>query len=357
MNALPFKRAAHMQSASDPMISDIPPSFEDCNGPMRERGKPLVCLGMPLYNHTRFLPKAISSILAQTYHDFRLFVVDDSTEPGPETIIKQFASLDNRISYVKNTSRKGLVENWRTCFQQAGNPDYFAWVSDHDVWHPEWLESMIIAMNANPEAVLAYPQCVSIDLEGRRHPKKKPFAFSTDGMSEAQRIRAVCRNARKCGYMVYGLFRASALRRSGIFRRVLFPDAILIHELCLQGHFIQVPAELWYRRKNAAFSIARQKRSLFVRKPWYLYLPWPLVNAAVLAWNTVLQPPNKNLKYRYGGMKIALMYLLGKLGHLGDGSWIGSYYEWRHGKKPWIIKLKRHFKIRRLSKAARKTRI
>lgn len=152
--------------------------------------------------------------------------------------------------------------------------------------------------------------------------------------------------------MVYGLLRAPALRRSGIFRRVLFPDAILMHELCLQGHFIQVDAELWYRRKNAAFSIARQKRSLFTQKPWYIFLPWPLVNAAALAWNTIVQPPTRNLRYRYGGLKIAVSYLFRQVGRLGEATWIGSYHEWRHAKKPWIKKLKKRLKNRRKSNTA-----
>jgi glycosyltransferase involved in cell wall biosynthesis len=347
-----IKPSNHRSGICEPKFPHIPVRHKNQSGTSVKLRKPRVCLGMPLYNQTQFLPEAVSSILAQTYLDFRLLVVDDSTEPGPQEIIKQFALRDNRIFYVKNTSRKGMIENWKACFQQAGDPDYFAWVSDHDVWHPQWLESMIMAMNANPEAVLVYPRCVSIDLEGRRHPIKRSFEFSTAGMSEAQKIKAICRDARGFGKMVYGLFRAGALRRVGIYRRVLFPDVILMHELCLQGHFIQVHAELWYRRRNATFSIARQKRSLFVQKPWYLYLPWPLVNAAVLAWNTVLQPPTKNLKYRYGGTKIALSYLLRHLGHFGKGSWIGSYHEWRHAKKPWIKKLKRRLKNRRLSKTA-----
>lgn len=341
-----IKGSEHKSGICKPKFSHIPVMRGNRSDASVKLRKPQVCLGMPLYNQTQFLSEALSSILDQTYRNFRLLVVDDSTEPGPEAIIKRVASLDNRISYVKNTSRKGMIENWKACFQQAGDPDYFAWVSDHDVWHPQWLESMIMAMNANPEAVLVYPRCVQIDLEGRRHPKKKSFAFSTDGMSEAQKIRAVCRDARGFGKMVYGLFRAPALRRSGIFRRVLFPDVILMHELCLQGHFIQVPAELWYRRKTADFSIARQKRSVFVQKPWYLYLPWPLVNAAALAWNTVLQPPNKHLKYRYGGAKIALSYLLHHLRGFGKGSWIGSYHEWRHAKKPWMKKIKKRLKSR-----------
>jgi len=342
----PSKCSEDKSGIYEPKFSHIPVMHENRSDASVKFRKPRVCLGMPLYNQTQFLSEAVDSILAQTYRDFRLIVVDDSTESGPEAIIKRVASLDNRISYVKNTSRKGMVENWKACFQQAGDPDYFAWVSDHDVWHQQWLESMVKAMNSNPEAVLIYPHWVTIDLEGRRHPKKKSFEFSTDGMSEAQKIKAVSRDARGFGKMVYGLFRAPALRRSGIFRRVLFPDVILLHELCLQGHFIQVRAELWYRRKTAVFSIARQKRSLLVQKPWYLYLPWPLVNSAILVWNTVVRPPNTNLKYRYGGAKIALSYLLHHLGRLGEGTWIGSYREWRKAKKRCIKKIKKSLKSR-----------
>jgi GT2 family glycosyltransferase len=322
-----------------------------------EAEKPQIVLGMPMYNQTRFLSEAVESILAQSYHDFKLLVIDDSTETGPQKIIKRYASRDHRISYVKNASRSGMVANWRSCFRQAGKPDYFAWVSDHDVWHARWLESMIQEMAANPEAVLVYPRCVSIEVDGRRQSKKRAFIFSTAGLTEAQRIRAVCRDARGFGNMIYGLFRADALRRAGIFRRVMFPDVVLLHELCLQGQFLQVDAELWYRRKNATFSIARQKHSLFVRTPLYLYLPWPLVNAAVLAWNTIMQPPIKNLNYRIGGVKIALTYLLRQVGRLGEGSWIGSYHEWRHAKKPWIKKLKRRLKNRCRSKVAGKSKI
>jgi len=339
----------HRSVISNPKISQTPARLGGYPANAVKAEKPQIVLGMPLYNQTQFLPEAVGSILAQSYRDFKLLVVDDSTETGPEKIIQRFASQDSRISYVKNTSRKGMIENWQSCFQQAGNPDYFAWVSDHDVWHPAWLESMVSAMNANPEAVLVYPRCVFIDIEGRRHPKKRPFVFSTDGMNEAQRVRAVCRDARKFGYMVYGLFRADALRQAGIFRRVLFPDVVLMHELCIQGQFIQVEAELWYRRKNATFSVTRQKRSLFVRTPWYLHLPWPLVNAAALAWNTIVQPPIRNLKFRYAGAKIALIYLLRQLGRIGEGSCIGSYHEWRHAKKPWIKKLKKRLKNSRIS--------
>jgi glycosyltransferase involved in cell wall biosynthesis len=289
-----------------------------------ERGikQPKICLGMPLYNQTKFLTEALESLLTQTYRDFRLVIVDDSTELGPNEIVKQFAARDDRICYIKNESRKGLVDNWRACFRHAGEVDYFAWVSDHDVWHPEWLEKMVRVLNSKPNVILVYPVFVRIAATGERI-DKQPRRFSTDGLNEAQRIKAVCRDARGFGKMVYGLFRACALSRAGIFRRVLAPDVVLLFELCLQGDFEQVEEELWFRRRISKFSIARQKRSLFVRKPWYIYLPWPLVNACVLAWNTAIHPGALDRRHSYLGLKVTLMYLYRYIGKLGKGSWFG----------------------------------
>lgn len=335
---------AGSRSSSEATLSKIDLLSGMQSGPTREPVQPKVCLGMPLYNQTAHLQEALRSLLAQTHRDFRLIVVDDSTEPEPGEIVEQFAAKDNRIQYIKNESRKGLIGNWKACFQHAGHVDYFAWVSDHDVWHPEWLEKMVQVLNASPNVVLVYPKTVYITPEGERYPKKRSLSFSTHDLTEIQRIRAVCKEARYFGKMVYGLFRASALRRAGVFRRVLFPDVVLALELCLRGDFEQVDEELWYLRRVADFSIARQKKSLFVRKPFYIYLPWPFVNAFVLAWNTAMLPGVGNLGRRYLGLKVAIMYLQRWLTRLGEGSWIGSYHEWRRGKKPWLKKLKKRLK-------------
>ena len=294
---------------------------------------------MPLFNQTNFLTEALESLLGQTYRDFKLIVADDSNDTNSGQIAQEFASKDNRISYIKNGSRKGMIDNWNTCFRCAGDVDYFAWVSDHDVWHPEWLESLISILEANPNVILTYPKIAYITTEGRRYNKKLSQHFSTEDLTEAQRVRAVSKDARYFGKMVYGLFRANALRRTDVFRRTLFPDVILLHELCLQGDFKQVDKELWHLRRVDDFSIARQKKILFIKRPWYIFLPWPIVNAFVLAWNTALRPDAGNRQRRLLGLKLSWMYLLRWLGRFGEGSWLGSYHEWRKGKKPWIKKL------------------
>lgn len=252
--------------------------------------RPIVCLGMPLYNQTKYLRDALESLIAQTYTDFRLVVADDSTGSEPGQIVQSYAARDHRIFYYKNGNRMGLVDNWKNCFHLAGDADYFAWVGDHDIWHPNWLESMVRVLEAESNIVLVYPKTIHIDKDGKRRKKKPKAPFSTLDMYDAERINAVCQFRRGFGKMVYGLIRAESLRRAGIFRNVMFPDVMLVLELSLQGDIHQVDSELWYNRRTADFSAARQKKSLFVKKPWYLFFPWPFVNAWILAWNTTIHP-------------------------------------------------------------------
>ena len=306
--------------------------------------KPDICLAMPLYNQTQFLIEALKSLLSQTYTDFRLLIVDDSTESESGEIAKRFALKDKRIHYIRNDYRKGMVENWKACFYHAEPADYFAWVSDHDVWHPKWLESMVAVLNANSDTVLVYPKTVLFDAaDGQRIPMKRSQSFSTDGMTDAQRVRAVCKDADYFGKKVYGLFRSDGLRKAGVFRRVLFPDVVLLHELSLFGEFRQVDAELMHMRKweKKGTAIDQQKQSLFVRKPWYIALPWPVVNAWMLAWHTGIRPGAGNMRHRCLGLKLAFMYFLPRIAKLGKGTSIGCFNEWRKGKAPWMNKLKK----------------
>lgn len=321
--------------------------------PQEEAGnleKPMVGLGMPLYNQTQHLPEALDSLIAQTYGNFKLVVSDDSTGPDPGQIIKSFADRDPRIVYYKNENRKGLIDNWRNCVHLAGDVDYFAWVGDHDVWHPNWLESMVQALNTHDSVVLVYPQTVSIDEDGRVLEKKIKPGISTLALNERERVQAVCEQGRGFGNMIYGLFRTQALHHAGIFPRVVWPDVILCLRMLLQGDIHQVEAELWYRRRTGRFSIPRQKKSLFAKKPWYFHLPWPLVNAWTLACNPsgfsgTTSRHQRNLRFR-----LAATYLRRWSSKYGGGSWIGSPHEWRKGKKPWVKKIRKHLKYKYLNR-------
>jgi glycosyltransferase involved in cell wall biosynthesis len=250
---------------------------------------------MPAYNRPEALPETLESILAQTSGDFALVIEDDSTISEPGRVLARYAATDARIVYERNPRRAGMIANWRRCFHRARElypaAEFFAWVSDHDVWHPRWLEALVAEMDAHPEAVLVYP----LALRRREHERPElNRGFDTAGTADpASRLRQASVRM-MAGNMIYGLFRAEALARAGVFRRVLMPDRQVLLELALLGEFRQVQELLWYREvrdgSGGQFSKQRQRQLLFAgRAPYYCYLPTLLTHAVVLAWDFIVR--------------------------------------------------------------------
>ena len=243
----------------------------------------LVGIGMTLHNRAAYLPEAVESLLAQSYADFTLVLVDDGSTDDSESLARRFVERDARVRYVRLPQRRGMVAAWREAFAQAtaGGATYFAWASDHDRWHPRWLETLVATLEQHPGVVIAYPLTQRIDPDGT--PLAKPARqFETFGVRERDvRWRLFNRSdAVAAGDMVYGLMRASALREAGVFREVLCPDRLLLAELTLRGEIRQVPDVLWYRRQFAAGSVERQRSTLFPPEarppspwtaPWYMH--------------------------------------------------------------------------------------
>lgn len=268
-----------------------------------------VALGMVCYNGERHIREAMESLLAQSWRDFTLTVVDDASTDHTAAIAAEYAARDPRVTVFRNPARQGYIGNSVAAFQRspAGAPDgaeYFAWVSDHDVHEPRWIETLVAAFHANPDAVLAYPLTVRISDTGERLPVP-PTRFATSGLTREAAALAAARDGVGFGNMVYGLFRASALRSSGILRRLLLPDAVLIIEMSRLGCIVQVPEELWLRRYASLFSLERQRRNLFARPPWWTALPPGLVNPAVLLWHLALKPTAGRSSARWLGFRMA----------------------------------------------------
>ena len=275
---------------------------------------PRVIIGSPLFNHARDFREAIESILAQTYTDFALVLVDDCSSDATPEIAREYAALDSRVTYVVNARRLGLVDNARRAFEVAREmypeAEYFAWASDHDLWHLRWLQQLVAALDEHPDVVLAYPQNRRIGAAGEIL-ARKPWAFDTFGMSNRwARLRKNIHH-QSAGNMVYGLYRVGVLARAGVYRRVLVPDRLLMTELALYGQFKQVPEVLWFRRwYGNIFSLGRQRKTFFPgRRPLYAYVPWWISHGFVLFWILTVRGEARPEVSRFAGALVALRVL------------------------------------------------
>lgn len=279
---------------------------------------PRVVIGATLYNRAEYLPEALESLLSQTYRDYLLLLVDDGSTDRTRDILQFYASSDDRLIVRHNSSRLGMINNWRRAFEialeVAPDLEYFAWASDHDVWHPRWLSALVAELDQHPEAILAYPRVLRI--ADRGEVLRRPWLFDTAGIQEpAERLRLACAHMR-AGDMVYGLFRASVLARAGVFRPVLVPDRLLLAELALYGEFRQVPEVLWYRRFENLASVARQRASFFPDGvPAYAYLPYWLQHLGVLLWQLGVRGAGEPEIGRLSGVLLSAAYLEATMAH------------------------------------------
>jgi len=277
-------------------------------------GSPRVVIGGLLFNHAGEFREAIESILVQTYPDFALLLVDDGSTDETAAIAQEYAARDPRVTYHRNAERLGMVDNSCHAFALAREryPDaeYFAWASDHDLWHPRWLQRLVDALDRHPDVVLAYPKNRRIGRAGEIL-ARKPWAFDTFGMTNAwTRVNHSVRRM-SAGNMVYGLYRVESLAAAGVYRRVLVPDRLLMTELAVLGQFKQVPEVLWYRRwYGRIFSLGRQRANFFPgRRPLYMYLPWWFSHGISLFWTFAVEGKAAPRLSKAAGAWLAIRYL------------------------------------------------
>ena len=278
--------------------------------PMKD---PKVVCGMPAHRRSDTLPRALESLLSQTYADFALVIVDDSPADEIETIVDRYRSMDRlpRVHYERNEARLALVDNWRKVFARARElypgSEYFAWVSDHDVWNARWLEELVSVLDTHPDVVLAYPETFRIFPDGGKIERK---AFGTFGIERPEdRIRTLARQM-IAGDMIYGLMRARALERAGVFRRVITPDRQALLALSVFGQVKQVPEVLWYREVLRPFDVQRQREVLFRNgTPLHAFLPSHLQHFGTLAWDLAVRGAGRPIVGRMKGLRCAAIQL------------------------------------------------
>lgn len=107
-------------------------------------------IGIPAFK-AKFLKECIDSILAQTYTDFELIIVNDASPENVDEIVHQYS--DNRIQYYVNKKNNGaehVVDNWNKCLSYAkGN--YFILMGDDDKMEPEYLDEFTKLIDKHPK--------------------------------------------------------------------------------------------------------------------------------------------------------------------------------------------------------------
>jgi glycosyltransferase involved in cell wall biosynthesis len=210
--------------------------------------KPLVSIGMPVYNGERFIAQALDSLLCQDYDNFELFISDNASNDRTSEICLKYLAKDERIRYHRNERNLGIVKNFNRAFEFSKGK-YFMWAGDHDLWHPSFISRLVSVLENDSSVVLAYPRTILIDVHNNPLEIMSDRHIDTRNMSVISRYKYVVR-CLGWGNMVYGLIRRDALAKTGNYRNLYFADKEFISELSLRGTIAQADEPLFYRRRN-----------------------------------------------------------------------------------------------------------
>jgi glycosyltransferase involved in cell wall biosynthesis len=126
---------------------------------------PLVSVIIPAYNAEAFIRFTLDSVLAQTYQNFEVIVVDDGSSDRTPEIVESYAQRDPRIRLLRQ--KNSGVAAARNLAIQASKGVYVSPIDADDIWYPQKLEKQVHCIeNADQSVGLVYAWSVYINEDG-----------------------------------------------------------------------------------------------------------------------------------------------------------------------------------------------
>jgi len=110
--------------------------------------KKIISIVTPNFNCERFIAQTIESVLAQTYPDWELIIVDDCSTDNSYQIALAYAEKDKRIKVIRNEKNSGAAISRNNALDFAKG-EYIAFLDSDDLWEPYKLEKQIEFMQKN----------------------------------------------------------------------------------------------------------------------------------------------------------------------------------------------------------------
>eukprot|EP01080_Neovahlkampfia_damariscottae_P007012 gene7012-11177_t len=115
---------------------------------------PLISVVIPTYNSMKYLPKAISSVLKQTYKNFELIIVNDCSTDNTKEFLKKYSNHP-KIKIINNKKNKKLPRSLNTGFKIAKG-EYFTWVSSDNFCTKNFLSEMLKVLKEYKDSKFVY---------------------------------------------------------------------------------------------------------------------------------------------------------------------------------------------------------
>lgn len=121
---------------------------------------PRVVACMPTWNATTFIEPVLASVAAQTYPNLQLLISVDVSSDATAAMCERFAAERPNVRVIRQSARLGWLRNANATLREArGEYAFFAF--HDDPLEPTYVTKLVAALEARPDAVLAFSDIVT----------------------------------------------------------------------------------------------------------------------------------------------------------------------------------------------------
>ncbi len=131
---------------------------------------PRVSVCIPSYNYAIYLPETLDSILAQTFQDYEIVLVDDASKDDSQAIAEGYARrYPDKVRVFTHPGRinRGISATCNLAIEKSRG-EYLAWLGSDDTWYPDKLACQVDELDRHPAAGLTYSYADVVDSKGMK---------------------------------------------------------------------------------------------------------------------------------------------------------------------------------------------
>jgi|GEM_PF-77423 nucleoside-diphosphate-sugar epimerase/GT2 family glycosyltransferase len=238
---VPWTGGKHLPDWS-PKIS-LEQGIKNCKGTQtNDDTGPTVTVCIPVYNCQEYIAQAIESVLAQTFSDFELLIVDNASTDETLDVIARYT--DPRIRLIRNKKNIGVEANWNKAITEARGK-YVKLLPADDFLYPSCLEQQVRIFESPENASVSLVTCARdiVDPGGKKIITRR-FPGPERKIKSANAIRTLIHSGTNLlGEPGAILFKRTLLQKTGTFDGTIgyVIDVHLWLRILLYGNLYTLP--------------------------------------------------------------------------------------------------------------------